>query len=318
MAQGRKLIDEYPLLVLKSLACSVGLNEAIFLQQVHFLCAANAGGKVIDGERWIYNTYEQWQKDHFPFWSIRTIKRIVQSCIEKGLLATQKPGASNWDQTLWYRVNVDFVQGLTSEQCVETDSDNLTLSSSCQVVPPDSANLTLSLSETSSEKRYTAPPTPEPANVQVASLPAYTSEQKPERSLDYLDTVVSRRGDTFPAEVRRKVKDEAHVDACLAFHRHFPEMPFERGLWIGKGGENIETFLRRWGGNEARLKRATELCRKQGERDVMLLARHPKALEAYLIAAEGEEMRARAAAEAGAKVEEMEWDSEVGEYRRAA
>lgn len=110
MPKGHKLVDEHPLLVERSLACAAGLNEAIFLQRVHSLCAEGSGCKTSeDGYVWVPNTYEQWRADHFPFWSISTLRRIVQSCIEKRVLVTLKPSAANFDHTLWYRVNVEAI-----------------------------------------------------------------------------------------------------------------------------------------------------------------------------------------------------------------
>ena len=54
----RLLITEPPLLVLPSLAIAIGLNEAIFLQQLHYWL--QQAGKERDGRRWIYNTYDEW------------------------------------------------------------------------------------------------------------------------------------------------------------------------------------------------------------------------------------------------------------------
>jgi hypothetical protein len=87
------------ILVRTSLAQKIGLNEAIVVQQLHFLLAHCGGGKVINGDRWIFNTYEQWQSDHFPYWSIRTLKRIfanlesmllVESCQPDGAMSRKK------------------------------------------------------------------------------------------------------------------------------------------------------------------------------------------------------------------------------------
>ena len=59
------LINEPPLQVLPSLACAVGLNEALILQQFHYWLQHS--NNIKDGHKWIYNSYQEWHKQ-FPFW----------------------------------------------------------------------------------------------------------------------------------------------------------------------------------------------------------------------------------------------------------
>ena len=66
------LIDDYPLQVLPKLAVAIGLNEAIFLQQVHYWLQKNTK-HVRNGKIWCYNAYKDWKRDNFPFWSESTI-----------------------------------------------------------------------------------------------------------------------------------------------------------------------------------------------------------------------------------------------------
>ena len=73
----RVLLDERPLVLLPSLAKAVGVDAAIVIQQLHFDLTSPHSGRVVDGERWIFNTYEEWQKNDFQFWSTRHIRRNV-------------------------------------------------------------------------------------------------------------------------------------------------------------------------------------------------------------------------------------------------
>ena len=70
------LMDEYPLMVSPWLAKEIGLNEAIFLQQLRFWESKNMGRVDEDGRRWIYNSIPAWLQQ-FPFLSERTLKRVV-------------------------------------------------------------------------------------------------------------------------------------------------------------------------------------------------------------------------------------------------
>ena len=99
------LIDEPPLQVLPSLAELIGLNEAIFVQQLHYWLGKSPHWH--DGKPWIYNDYEKWHRQ-FPFWSVRTIKRIVSSLREKELVETRTDlNKFRFDQTLWYTIDYE-------------------------------------------------------------------------------------------------------------------------------------------------------------------------------------------------------------------
>jgi hypothetical protein len=123
------LINEAPLQVLPTLAVAIGLNEAIFLQQLHYWLTPTAKYKPHYREYegisrpWIYNTYHTkedekgtgWQAN-FPFWSVRTIKRIVGSLKEKGLIIAT-------DQ-----FNTASSGTLDSDNLALSEGDNLALS----------------------------------------------------------------------------------------------------------------------------------------------------------------------------------------------
>jgi len=99
----RLLIDESPLQVLPSLAVALGLNEAIFVQQLHYWLRRAPHWR--DGRPWVYNSYPQW-RTQFPFWDERTIKRIVLGLEGAGIVAaTQRYNASPTDRTKWYTLN---------------------------------------------------------------------------------------------------------------------------------------------------------------------------------------------------------------------
>jgi len=96
------LLDEYPLLVLPSLAISLGLNEAIFLQQLHYWLQKSDHS--VEGHRWVYNSINEWQKQ-FPFWSRSTIKRIIYILEKDGYLLSGCFNSFKADKTKWYRID---------------------------------------------------------------------------------------------------------------------------------------------------------------------------------------------------------------------
>jgi len=102
------LLDSNPLVVLPELACMIGLNEAIVLQQVHYWVVKNTEAKrnFRDGFFWVFNSYSDWQKQ-FPWWSDRTVKRIFIKLEDSGLLVSGNYNKLRMDRTKWYRINYE-------------------------------------------------------------------------------------------------------------------------------------------------------------------------------------------------------------------
>lgn len=98
----RLLIDEPPLQVLPSLATAIGLNEAIFLQQLHYQLRLRQ--HLIDDVPWVYNTLDEWHS-LFPFWAVSTIQRIIKRLEQLDLLVSANHNTNRQVQTRWYTIN---------------------------------------------------------------------------------------------------------------------------------------------------------------------------------------------------------------------
>ncbi|MDM5434417.1 conserved phage C-terminal domain-containing protein [Bacillus hominis] len=105
------LIHEEPLLVLPGLASKIGLNEAIFLQQIHYWL--NRSKHFYDERRWVYNSVAEWVKQ-FPFWSENTIRRIVKNLEDEQLLVIGNYNRAKFDKTKWYSINYEKLRLLES------------------------------------------------------------------------------------------------------------------------------------------------------------------------------------------------------------
>lgn len=111
------LIPEPPLQVLPSLATAIGLNEAIFIQQLHYRLINSRHEH--DGRRWVFNTTEEWQ-EQFPFWSTRTIKRLVSRLRDMGLIITTDAyNKTRADRTLWYTIDYERLGTMVPNQRAE-------------------------------------------------------------------------------------------------------------------------------------------------------------------------------------------------------
>lgn len=107
--QSKLIFDESPLTFSRTIAHAIGLPKAIILQQIYFLNQQPNSGEVLeDGFNYIYNSYEEWKKEFFPFWSIRSLKTYFLELEKAGLLVSRQPNKSDWNGKKYYRV--DFVK----------------------------------------------------------------------------------------------------------------------------------------------------------------------------------------------------------------
>lgn len=113
------LNNEKPLLILPELAAKLGLNETIFLQQLHYWLQDSKN--VRDGHKWVYNTYDEWHKQ-FPFWSLSTLRRVIAKLEKENLIITGNYNRFKLDKTKWYRINYDSL-GPLLDMKDEVDSE---------------------------------------------------------------------------------------------------------------------------------------------------------------------------------------------------
>ncbi|WP_312109302.1 conserved phage C-terminal domain-containing protein [Pantoea septica] len=98
------LLKVKPLVISPVLACRIGLNEAIVLQQICYWLEDTNSGVDHDGRRWVYNTIDEWN-EQFPFWSSDTVKRALTSLKKSGLIYVEQLKKSQHDRTNFYAIN---------------------------------------------------------------------------------------------------------------------------------------------------------------------------------------------------------------------
>lgn len=168
--KGSLLYNEPPLQIIPSLAIAIGLNEAVALQQLHFLAIQKGFGKTIDGKKWIFNTYSEWRETYFKFWSERTVERIFESLHKKKMIESCQP-EGRASRRKYYRLADEalriFMSGEIPEGAKMADSE------------PEPANLASSepaiLSPSCAGASISAKTTPKTTDVELSQK----SKQKP-------------------------------------------------------------------------------------------------------------------------------------------
>ena len=107
------LFNEVPLMCLPSLAVKIGLNEALFIQQLHYW--VDRSKNIIDGRQWVYNTMADWSKQ-FPFWSQKTLSRTISNLEKQNLVISGNYNQKGYDRTKWYTIDYVALERLEKEQ----------------------------------------------------------------------------------------------------------------------------------------------------------------------------------------------------------
>lgn len=114
------LYSKHPILVDTDLAVVIGLKEAVVAQQLNYWLHSKSA-KIIDGRRWIYNTYGKWQKDSFPFFTIATIRRTFGSLEKQKIVLTGNFNKAGFDKTKWYSIDEERLDELMSRRCAQNE-----------------------------------------------------------------------------------------------------------------------------------------------------------------------------------------------------
>lgn len=125
------LINENPLVLLPSLAVLVGVNQALFLQQVNYWLQTSK--HKFDGRKWTYNTVDEWLIQ-FPFFSKKTLERVISSLVEIEVLLVKKLSSNPRDRTNYYSIDVEKLEllSLPSRQNDGMDTVKMTVCTSRQ------------------------------------------------------------------------------------------------------------------------------------------------------------------------------------------
>jgi len=127
-----------PKVINTELACLLGLNEAIVLQQLHYWIEKNkaTATNFHDGRYWTYGTVQEYRDRDFRFWSFDTVKRTFAKLIKLGFVLQGNYNKIKLDQTKWYSINYIFLEEWITENASVPDNTPLV-----QNAPMEQGNL---------------------------------------------------------------------------------------------------------------------------------------------------------------------------------
>jgi hypothetical protein len=89
----------------------LGKSTSLFLQQLHYWISSEKGvGKVINGQKWVYNTAQAWADQIVA--SEPTVRRSISKLKSLNVISTSHHHTNKSDRTNWYTINYDILNSL--------------------------------------------------------------------------------------------------------------------------------------------------------------------------------------------------------------
>lgn len=106
------LIDDEPLQLIPALAVALGnrVDDAVVLQQLHYWLRRSTNQH--DGRKWVYNTYQEWVDQDFPFYTANQVRDIFRRLRRLGVVIAKAVNEGNWDRRYWYTIDYDALEQL--------------------------------------------------------------------------------------------------------------------------------------------------------------------------------------------------------------
>jgi len=122
MATTRALYDDQPISVSPSAVSTLGGDEAIALQQIHYWIVHNFNQDSDDyhkhdGRWWSRNSIKSWANRSLWFWSESKVRTVFDNLRQMGVLIASSEFGEPSDQRLWYTVDYDRLDELVADRC---------------------------------------------------------------------------------------------------------------------------------------------------------------------------------------------------------
>ncbi|MBW4635733.1 MAG: ArsR family transcriptional regulator [Iphinoe sp. HA4291-MV1] len=99
-----------------ALAAKIGRTEATLLQQAYYWMSTS-GGKIINGIKWFWKTYQKWSEELQL--SVSTIRRAVGNLKKLGLIAVDRLSAKTYYQANWYTIKIEALSAFIQNEQIE-------------------------------------------------------------------------------------------------------------------------------------------------------------------------------------------------------
>ncbi|TCL61672.1 hypothetical protein [Allofournierella massiliensis] len=136
-------------------AARYGVEEAVLLEHIRFWCEKNAANPDCqkEGRCWMYASAAR-LAEHFPFWSVPQIRRLLKSLVRQGALLEGRFGRFAFDRTLWYAISESAASMFQNRHLQKTNPEHSNAESERAI--KDTQKDTQKDSQEDSQHTYTA------------------------------------------------------------------------------------------------------------------------------------------------------------------
>lgn len=124
------------------IAAALGnVNAAIIVQQLNYWMNKDGVGTIIDGVKYVYNTFVDWVNQQFSWLSVWQFRKAMTLLRSLGIVKVIRYKAKQWNQTNFYSLDCDrLVKFLNLETATSTEISEL-----CDNTPQDDNNQPLEM-----------------------------------------------------------------------------------------------------------------------------------------------------------------------------
>jgi hypothetical protein len=83
------------------------INAAIIVQQLHYWMEKNKVGVIIEGVRYIYNSFYEWVNSQFKWLSVWQFRKAMSLLRSLEIVKVIRYKAKQWNQTNYYTLDRD-------------------------------------------------------------------------------------------------------------------------------------------------------------------------------------------------------------------
>ena len=131
-----------------TVAAALGdMNAAVIVQQLHYWILKKGVGVIIDGVKYVYNTFVEWVNQQFPWLTPWQFRKAMSKLRSLDIVKVIRHKAKQWNQTNYYTLNCDRLVEFIRERTARTIEISELWNSSSQSV--NSQHLELSDRDTS-------------------------------------------------------------------------------------------------------------------------------------------------------------------------
>ena len=113
------------------IAAALGdINAAVIVQQLNYWMNKDGVGTIIDGVKYVYNTFVDWVNEQFPWLSVWQFRKAMSLLRSLGIVKVIRHKAKQWNQTNFYTLDCDrLTEFLNRDIATSTEISELCISS---------------------------------------------------------------------------------------------------------------------------------------------------------------------------------------------